>query len=58
VASQDRELRREMSRIPGVALFHIIQNTMVLEPTSDATKRKVEEVWQVGGTSVVHVLKQ
>ncbi len=44
VASQDPELRRELRAVPGVPLFHIIRNTMVLEKPTTSSEVKVQEV--------------
>ena len=44
VATQDPELRRQLRRIPGIPLMHIIRNTMVLEKPSDSTVDKADDV--------------
>lgn len=44
VASQDPELRRELRKLAGVPIFHIIRNTIVLEKPTKASQDQVDKV--------------
>jgi U3 small nucleolar RNA-associated protein 23 len=44
VATQDAELRSYLRQIPGVPLLYIKYNQIILEPISEATKIKIEQV--------------
>ena len=47
VASQDPELRRELGKLPGVPLLHIIRNTIVLEKPTLTSQDKAQQVGNV-----------
>lgn len=44
VATQSDELRDKLRSIPAVPIIHVKRGVLVLEPPSDATKKKKAEV--------------
>lgn len=44
VASQDKDVQEKLRLIPGVALVHIVRNTIVLESPSEESHSKADEL--------------